>query len=134
MIVVDANLIGYFFIEGQFTPLAVQVFEKDPDWYAPPLWQSEMRSIITKHFRFQGMTFDKSQQVMNEAHDLMFEHERYVSSNLVIELVALSKCSSYDCEYVALAKEMNLALVTFDKDVVRDFPQIALSPQDFVMI
>lgn len=134
MIVVDANLVGYFFIEGEFTPLTLQVFEKDPDWYAPLLWQSEMRSIVTKHFRFQGMTFDKSQLVMNEAHDLMFEHERNVSSNLVIELVALSKCTSYDCEYVALAKEMNLTLVTFDKDIMRDFPQIAVSPQDFVNI
>jgi predicted nucleic acid-binding protein len=134
MIVVDANLIGYFFIEGEFTPLALQVFEKDPDWYAPLLWQSEMRSIVTKHFRFQGMTFEKSQLAMNEAHDLMFEHERNVSSNLVIELVALSKCTSYDCEYVALAKEMNLTLVTFDKDIMRDFPRIAISPQNFVKI
>lgn len=134
MIVVDANLIGHFFIEGEFTPLALQVFEKDPDWHAPLVWQSEMRSIVTKHFRFQGMTFEKSQIVMNEAHDLMFEHERNVSSNLVIELVALSKCTSYDCEYVALAKEMNLTLVTFDKDIIRDFPQIAVSPQDFVNI
>ena len=57
----------------------------------------------------------------------MVEHERYVSSDLVLELVASSKCSSYDCEYLALAKEMNLTLVTFDKDVVRDFPQIAVS-------
>lgn len=134
MIVVDANLVGYFFIEGEFTPLALQVFEKDSDWYAPLLWQSEMRSIVTKHFRFQGMTFEKSQLVINEAHDLMYEHERNVSSNLVIELVALSKCTSYDCEYVALAKEMNLTLVTFDKDIIRDFPQIAVSPQDFVNI
>jgi predicted nucleic acid-binding protein len=64
----------------------------------------------------------------------MFEHERNVSSNLVIELVALSKCTSYDCEYVALAKEMNLTLVTFDKDIMRDFPRIAISPQNFVNI
>lgn len=37
MIVVDANLIGYFFITGEHSPLATQVFEKDPDWYAPLL-------------------------------------------------------------------------------------------------
>ena len=71
---------------------------------------------------------------MNEAHDLMIEHERFVSSNVVLELVASSKCRSYDCEYVALAKEMNLTLVTFDKEVVRDFSHIAVFPQDFINI
>ncbi|MCC6500169.1 MAG: type II toxin-antitoxin system VapC family toxin [Anaerolineales bacterium] len=134
MIVVDANMIGYFFITGDYSPLAIQVFEKDPDWYAPMLWQSEVRSIITQYFRFKKMPLAQSQQLMNEAHDLMLEHERFVSSNLVFELVAISKCSSYDCEYVALAKETNLTLVTFDKEVLREFPQIAISPKDFMTI
>ncbi|MBV6451094.1 MAG: hypothetical protein MHPDNHAH_01823 [Anaerolineales bacterium] len=134
MIVVDANMIGYFFITGDYSPLAIQVFEKDPDWYAPVLWQSEVRSIITQYVRYKKMPLAQSQQLMNEVHDLMLEHERFVSSNLVLELVAISKCSSYDCEYIALAKEMNLNLVTFDKEVLQEFPQIAISPKDFITI
>lgn len=134
MIVVDANMIGYFFITGDYSPLAIQVFEKDPDWYAPMLWQSEVRSIITQYVRYKKMPLAQSQQLMNEVHDLMLEHERFVSSNLVLELVAISKCSSYDCEYIALAKEMNLNLVTFDKEVLQEFPQIAISPKDFITI
>ncbi|RIK29294.1 MAG: VapC toxin family PIN domain ribonuclease [Anaerolineae bacterium] len=134
MIVVDANMIGYFFITGDYSPLAIQVFEKDPDWYAPMLWQSEVRSIITQYVRYKKMPLAQSQQLMNEVHDLMLEHERFVSSNLVLELVAISKCSSYDCEYIALAKEMNLNLVTFDKEILQEFPQIAISPKDFIAI
>jgi predicted nucleic acid-binding protein len=134
MIVVDVNLIGYFLMEGEHSELATQVFEKDPDWYAPLLWQSEVRSIVTKHFRFKKMPLIRSQQIMNEAHDLMIEHERFVSSSTVLELISSSKCSCYDCEYVALAKEMNLPLVTFDKEVVRDCPQIAVFPRDFINI
>ncbi|MBI3165826.1 MAG: type II toxin-antitoxin system VapC family toxin [Chloroflexi bacterium] len=134
MIVVDANLIGYFFVAGENSPLAAQVFAKDPDWYAPLLWQSEVRSIVSKYFHFKNMPLYKAQQIMNEAHDLMIEHERFVSSNLVLELMASSTCTSYDCEYVALAKEMNLTLVTFDKEVLSEFPQIAISPQDFMNI
>jgi predicted nucleic acid-binding protein len=132
MIVVDANLIGYLFIAGENSLLAAEVFARDPDWYAPLLWQSEMRSIVTKYFRFQNMPLEKCRQILNEAHDLMVEHERFVSSHVVLELMASSKCTSYDCEYVALAKEMNLALVTFDKEVPRNFPGIAVSPQNFV--
>jgi predicted nucleic acid-binding protein len=134
MIIVDANLIGAVFLQSEQSPLATRVFEKDPDWYAPLLWQSEMRSLITGYLRHKLITLGKATQVMDEAHALMVEHERYVSSNLVLELVNTSKCTSYDCEYVALAREMKLTLVTFDKPVVGAFPGIAIFPQDFATI
>lgn len=134
MIVADANLIGYLLVEGEHTPLAIQVFEKDPDWYVPLLWQSETRSLLTNYLRHDLLTLDKANQIMDEAHDLMIAHERFISSSLVLELVAASRCTSYDCEYIALAKEMNLILVTFDKQVVEAFPKIAVFPQDFMNI
>ena len=132
MIVVDANLIGNLLIESEHSSLAIQVFEKDPDWYAPLLWQSEVRSIVTSYLRHNFLTLDKAFRVMDEAHGLMIDHERYISSSLVLELVGASKCTSYDCEYIALAKEMNLTLVTFDKQVVGEFPRIAVFPHDFM--
>ncbi len=134
MIVADANLIGNLFIQSKDSPLAMQVFEKDPDWYAPLLWQSEIRSIVTSYVRHNLLTLDKAYQIMDEAHRLMIDHERFISSNLVLELVGASKCTSYDCEYVALAKEMNLTLVTFDKQVVGAVPRIAVFPQAFINI
>ena len=134
MIVVDANLVANLLIQSEHSPLAVQVFGKDPDWYAPLLWQSEVRSIVTSYFRYKQMALAKAYQIMDEAHRLMMDHERFISSNLVLELVSSSKCTSYDCEYVALAKEMNLTLVTFDKQVVAEFSQIAVFPQHFINI
>lgn len=132
MIIVDANLIGALFVQSNQSSLATRIFEKDPDWYAPLLWQSEMRSVLTGYLRRKLITLDKATQIMDEAHVLMMEHERFVSSKLVLELVSTSKCTSYDCEYIALAKEMNLTLVTFDKEVVGAFSGIAIFPQDFI--
>lgn len=134
MIIVDANLIGALFLQGEQTPLATRIFDKDPDWYAPLLWQSEMRSLLTSYLRHKLITLDKATQIMDEVHALMMEHERHVSSSLVLELVATSKCTSYDCEYVALAKEMNLTLVTFDKEIVGEFHGIAVFPQAFASL
>ena len=134
MIIVDANLIGALFLRSDQSPLATEVFEKDPDWYAPLLWQSEMRSLLTSYLRHKLITLDKAMQIMDEVHGLMMEHERHVSSGRVLELVTTSKCTSYDCEYVALAKEMNLTLVTFDKEIVGAFPGVAIFPQDFIKL
>jgi predicted nucleic acid-binding protein len=132
MIVVDANLIGNLFLKGENTPLAIKVFEKDPDWYAPLLWQSEMRSILTSNFRYRELSLENALYIMDEAHRLMMEHERHVSSTTVLDLVRVSKCTSYDCEYVAMAQDMKLTLVTFDSQVVKEFPRVAVFPIDFI--
>jgi hypothetical protein len=71
MIIVDANLIGALFLQGDQSPLAAQTFEKDPDWYAPLLWQSEMRSLLASYLRHKLITLDKAVQIMDEAHELM---------------------------------------------------------------
>lgn len=132
MIVADANLIVNLFLQTEQSALAIRVFEKDPDWYAPLLWQSEVRSIVTSNFRYRQLPLEQAYQVMDAAHGLMKDHEKPVSSNLVLELVERSQCTSYDCEYVALAKEMNLLLVTFDKQVVKEFSRVAVFPTRFL--
>jgi len=43
----------------------------------------------------------------------------------VLDLVASSTCTAYDCEFVALARELAVPLVTTDKQILRDFPAIA---------
>src|SRR6266536_3619074 len=101
MIVADANLIGNLFIQSKDSPLAMQVFKKDPDWYAPPLWQSEIRSFVTSYVRHCLLTLDKAYRIMDEAHRLRTDQQPFMSSNLVLELGRASKCTSYDWEYVA---------------------------------
>ena len=42
-----------------------------------------------------------------------------------------TNCSAYDCEYVALAEDLQVQLVTSDKAILRDFPARATSPEAF---
>jgi predicted nucleic acid-binding protein len=46
-------------------------------------------------------------------------------------IVSKSDCSAYDCEFVALAKRLNLSLFTSDKRILKDFSDIAHSLRDF---
>ena len=58
--------------------------------------------------------------------------EREVDSAAVMDLVAASACSAYDCEFVALARSTGFALVTEDADIVRAFPDIAITMKDLL--
>ena len=47
----------------------------------------------------------------------------------MLRLAAESGCSSYDCEYVAVAEELGCRLATYDRKVIRRFPGIAVTPE-----
>ena len=42
-----------------------------------------------------------------------------------MQLVKGSNCSAYDCEFVALAQYLDVPLITADKKILREFPDIA---------
>jgi len=44
MIVVDTNVISYFYLNSNYSTLAEETFKKDPLWSAPLLWRSEFRN------------------------------------------------------------------------------------------
>jgi predicted nucleic acid-binding protein len=132
MIVVDANVIAYFLLQTEKTEVAEEIWKKDMDWLAPLLWRSEVRNILANYIRHNLLAIEQAQVVMDKAHELMHEREHFVSSARVLELAASSRCSAYDCEYVALAQQFGLPLITFDKAIVQNFPAIAMDPQDFL--
>lgn len=131
MIVVDTNIIAYLMLPGEQTQLVEQVLVKDNRWLVPPLWKSEFRNVLTLYLRQQQVTIDQARAIMTRAERLFNRSEYAVTSEAVLSLVNRSNCSAYDCEFVALAKELGLLMVTADKKVLREFPETAVSPQQF---
>jgi predicted nucleic acid-binding protein len=70
--------------------------------------------------------------IQEEAEALMTDHEFTVTSVQVLTLADSGSCTAYDCEFVALAKQLDVKLVTQDKKVLREFPDIAVSLDDFL--
>jgi predicted nucleic acid-binding protein len=70
--------------------------------------------------------------VAEVARQLMQDREFDVAPAGVLQLVSTSKCSSYDCEFVALAESFKVPLITSDKELLKNFPSIAISMEKFV--
>jgi predicted nucleic acid-binding protein len=69
---------------------------------------------------------------MDRATEMMRRHEYRVSSLYVLNLVADSVCTAYDCEYVALAQDLEVPLVTTDRQILDQFPHVAISLDTFL--
>ena len=134
MIVADTNLIVHLGIRSEWTSIAEQVFDKDPEWHAPVLWRSEFRSTLASHLRAGLMTYEHALDAMDEAERFMLDRgDHWVDSTAVLSLVAESTCSAYDCEFVALARHLGAPLITSDSQLLREFPGVATAPAEFVV-
>ncbi|HEU4369039.1 MAG TPA: type II toxin-antitoxin system VapC family toxin [Methylomirabilota bacterium] len=131
MIVVDTNLVVYFWISGERTAHAEAVLRRDAAWAAPVLWRSEFRSALIRLVRLQAVTLDFAHDVVTRAEQAMSGREYSVVSHRVLTLAERSGCSAYDCEFVALAADLGVPLVTSDAHVLRAFPDRAVSPEVF---
>ena len=131
MIVVDTNIIAYFKLQSEKSDLAVRAYQKDPQWVAPLLWRSEFASVLAGYLRKDIISLDQAKRIMDDAISLV-SGEYQVAPGRILDLVAASTCSAYDCEFVALAQELNLILVTLDRQILAGFSQTAISLDDFV--
>lgn len=131
MIVVDTNIIAYLFLPSPFTSDVERLFKQDQDWIVPLLWRSEFRNILSGYIRKQSLKKSDALKIMYEAENLFSNREFEIGSEEVLELITSSTCSAYDCEFVALAKSMNTKLVTADKQILREFPEISVSFRAF---
>jgi predicted nucleic acid-binding protein len=131
VIVTDTNLIAYLLLGGTGTSAARAVFLRDPAWAAPLLWRSEFRNILAGYLRRAEIRAIDAIAVQRKAEDLFAGREHVVRSEDVLSLVVSSTCSAYDCEFVALAEHLKVPLVTADRDILRNFPAVAVSPSHF---
>ncbi|HET8540136.1 MAG TPA: type II toxin-antitoxin system VapC family toxin [Anaeromyxobacter sp.] len=132
MIVADTNLIVAMTLPHVRTRIAEAVYRIDPDWVAPLLWRSELRNVLAGALRRGDVDPSTAAALAWDAEDRMTGGEYTVESEKVLRLVATSRCSAYDCEFVALADDLGVPLVTSDGLILKEFPDLARSPEAFV--
>lgn len=125
MIVVDTNILAYLYTPSDFGLRAERLLQEDDHWAAPILWRSEFRNILAGQIRRGMMTVEQALAIQQDAEALLARDEHLVDSAQVLELVRISPCSAYDCEFVALAKSLGTRLYTMDGKVLRTFPEVA---------
>ena len=132
MIVADANLLAYLVMPGERTAEAEAVLAKDPTWVAPALWRSELRSVVHKYIVRGDLSIARAVSLLGQLDEVIGGREGDVDAHDVLALAFRSNCSTYDCEYVALAQTLGVPLVTTDRAILKAFPALAMTPAEFL--
>jgi len=131
VIAVDTNIIGYLYLSSERSAQAERALLKDSQWVAPVLWRSEFRNVLALYMRKNILSLADAIQIMDEATSLMQGGEYEVLSTQVLQLVQESACSAYDCEFVALARDLDVRLLTVDQQMLKQFPNEAISLDEY---
>jgi predicted nucleic acid-binding protein len=111
--------------------LAQDVRARDPGWVVPRVWRSEFRNVLRTYMAGDYMTLAEAVDYAQMAEEDLHGSTRPVSTQRVLQLVDETDHSAYDCEYVALAQELDVPLVTGDETVAELFPDTAVLLEDF---
>ena len=133
MIVADTNTIVYLMVDTDFSTLAAQAYKKDQEWVAPALWKSEFLNALVLYLRKKVIDLAAAQDILRTALPAI-SSEFEIAPEKILALANMSTCSAYDCEFVALAQELNVPLVTMDKHILEQFPEIAIRLDEFVAL
>jgi predicted nucleic acid-binding protein len=121
----------YLYVHGERTEQAEAVRARDPLWAAPLLWRSELRNTLVGLVRRRAIPLEDAIEIANDVERWMAGREYAVISHHVLRLSVHSGCSAYDCEFVALAQDLDTPLVTTERALLKAFPAVALTPELF---
>lgn len=132
MIVADTNTIAYLYLPTAQTDDVVSLLHKDSYWVAPLLWRSEFRNVLALYIKKGIVDLSTAIAMQSQAEQQLADNEYTVNAMDVLALAADSGCSAYDCEFISLAKSLNLKLITGDKKLIQIFPEIAMTAGDYL--
>lgn len=126
MIVADTNIIAYYRLPSPLSAAAEELFAVDAGWVVPLLWRSEFRNVLAGAVKRKALSLASAAAIARETENQFKGREFAVDSAQVLMLASVSGCSSYDCEFVALARDLGVPLVTNDREVLKAFPAVAV--------
>ncbi|MBM4352778.1 MAG: type II toxin-antitoxin system VapC family toxin [Deltaproteobacteria bacterium] len=132
MIVVDTNVIAYLLIQGERTDAARAVWQRDPQWLAPPLWRSEFLNVLAVSVRAQVLSESDARKAWSSGLTVMGHREVEVSGSDVLAAAIKYRLSAYDAQFVVAAAVNGTRLVTGDRRIPAACPELSVELDDFV--
>ncbi len=131
MIVVDVNIVAYFLIEGEKTTSARGLLRRDPDWRLPALWRHEYLNVLATFARGGGARIAEAQSLWRQGVELLGPREQSVDMEAALVLATDNRISTYDAQYIALARQLRTVCVTEDQRLLGTFPTLTSTMQAF---
>ena len=133
--VVDTNVVAYYLLGTEpFAAETREFWQAIEQPIAPAHWQAELASVLWMAIRTGAIPADEGHRRLDFASRLRIRPLPVGSLwQAALALSLRSGVSPYDTLFVALAQSHDLPLATFDKRVLKAFPDVAVRPTDLAV-
>jgi len=131
VIVVDTNVLVYAVRPGTFTEAALRAGEKDPDWVAPAFWRLEMCNVLALAMRVQQLEPGLALEAFAMAESLVEDSRTTPTAEETLRLAHSTAISAYDAEFVHVAEQLGVPLITADRRLIKAFPELTIPLAEF---
>ena len=131
MLVVDTNIVVRLVCESEHTALARHAQMLDPVWVLPSLWQHEFLNVLIQMEQHQDASEPMALEIWRATRGEFARQERAVDMERALHLAVAHRITGYDAQFVALAEELEVPLLTEDRELLRKFPKRAVSLETF---
>ena len=128
MIVVDTNVVCYLLIRGEHSDRAQRLFDADSDWVAPRLLFDELLNVLVTYERKSLLADRQIMMIVEEALELIGDSLFELPPERVLAVARRTGLSGYDSQFVALAEDLDVELVTWDRQMIERCPTVARTP------
>lgn len=122
MIVADVNLIVYLLTDTPQHRQAIARYTEDPDWRVPPLWRHEFLNVLATLARHTVISEEDAVTLWHNALMIFGGQEGEANWVRSLSIAIAHGVSAYDAQYIALAEELDCAVITNDNGLQRTFP------------
>jgi len=138
VIVVDASVVAYLLIEGELTDVVRELYRVDSDWVTPPILNHEILSILAA-VGTEEQSSHSVEVIWRDVRALLGSRQQVPDPVNSLRLAVELGISGFDAQYLSLAQQLHLPLITGDARLIdatrrRAGSPIApvLSPSDYL--
>ncbi|HEX8696052.1 MAG TPA: hypothetical protein VF746_26790 [Longimicrobium sp.] len=132
MIVVDSDLMAGLCVPGLDPALARRLRAREPRWAMPRVWRARFRDVVAALVRAGRLPLDEAVKLEGIAASALHTSDVESSGKVVLRLVVESGCPAELCEFVWLARALDVPLVTTLPALLAAFPGTAVEPEAFL--
>jgi len=131
MIVVDTSVVAFLFIEGEESGVVRKLYQMDSEWVTPPILNHEMLTILAA----VGSADEDAvavEAIWREVRALFGGRQQVPDPVRSLRMAVELGVSGYDAQYLALAAQLHLPLVSCERRLLEALPGKVVSPEEYL--
>ncbi|MBI2570157.1 MAG: type II toxin-antitoxin system VapC family toxin [Candidatus Schekmanbacteria bacterium] len=112
---------------------AAAALAKAPQVLVPDSFRAELTNVLWQWVKSRNVPLKRAIGLLHEAEALITEVVPATElTELALQLSVANNVAAYDTLFVILGVERQVKLVTYDEELLRKFPNVAISPAAYV--